>query len=47
MLCNTIRHTGFPLIYQVNFSRDVTQLTEHGIFDARNRHFESLRFVEF
>lgn len=47
MLHNTIGHTGFPLIYQGKFSRDVTQLTEQGIFDAWNRHFESLRFVEF
>lgn len=47
MLRNTIRHSGFPLIYQVNFIRDVTQLTEQGRFDTWNRQFGSLRLVEF
>lgn len=43
MLRNTIMHSGFLFIYQVN----ILQLTEQGRFDAWNRQFGSLRLVEF
>lgn len=39
-------HTGFPLLYHVKFSRDLTQVTEQGGFITWIRHSGPLRFVD-